>query len=109
MKKWLWLLALPAALACLLSLAQVQALQSAPAATFTVNTTLDLTDDNTGDNLCHTSSNQCSLRAAVQQANSTNGVLIVVPPGVYMLTDTVNADLSLNNSMVISGAGSAAT
>ena len=57
--------------------------------TFTVNATVDQVDDNTGDGLCHTSANTCSLRAAIMQANhlSTNGrVIINVSPGTYQLT-----------------------
>ena len=57
--------------------------------TFTVNTTVDKVDDNTGDGLCHTNANTCSLRAAIMQANhlSTNGrVEITVPAGIYPLT-----------------------
>jgi predicted outer membrane repeat protein len=60
--------------------------------TYNVNTTADLIDDNVADGLCHTSANNCSLRAAVIQANhlaTQNTVAeIHVPPGVFVLTRT---------------------
>jgi hypothetical protein len=44
-------------------------MQASPTTTFNVDTTLDEAVDNTADNLCHTASNHCSLRVAVQQVN----------------------------------------
>ena len=46
---------------------------AAPAATFTVNNSGDAGDANTADGICATSTNVCTLRAAVQQANATAG------------------------------------
>ncbi|MEO7326683.1 MAG: choice-of-anchor Q domain-containing protein [Dokdonella sp.] len=68
----------------------IQAMQ-----TFTVNSTQDLIDDNTSDNVCHTAANTCTLRAAVMQANRSpgEGATINLPPGTYVLTRTpANAD-----------------
>src|SRR5450755_2008071 len=45
--------------------------------TFTVTSTGDEADDNTGDGLCHTSAGTCTLRAAVQQANA-GGVPVAI-------------------------------
>ena len=41
------------------------------ASTFTVNSTADLGDTGAADGLCVTSDGQCTLRAAIQQANAT--------------------------------------
>ncbi|HYP52167.1 MAG TPA: right-handed parallel beta-helix repeat-containing protein, partial [Pyrinomonadaceae bacterium] len=41
--------------------------------TFIVNSTLDAADSNTGDGLCNDGANNCTLRAAIQQANATAG------------------------------------
>jgi CSLREA domain-containing protein len=43
----------------------------AAAATFTVNTTADLPDTAPGNGVCATSAGSCSLRAAIQEANTT--------------------------------------
>jgi CSLREA domain-containing protein len=46
-----------------------------PTLAFVVNVTTDAPDANTGDGLCQTATpGQCSLRAAIQQANATAGV-----------------------------------
>lgn len=48
--------------------------QPAAAQTYTVNSTADLPDSNTGDGLCETSvPSTCTLRAAIEQANSNSG------------------------------------
>ncbi len=46
---------------------------NAVAATFIVNSTGDGGDSNLADNLCNDGSGNCTLRAAIQQANSTAG------------------------------------
>ncbi len=57
------------------------------AVVFTVNSTLDEPNDLTVPGVCHTASNTCTLRAAVMQANRTNGIAtIMLPPGIYKLT-----------------------
>lgn len=65
------------------------------AVTFDVNVTLDVADPNLGDGLCDvdpgTAGSQCSLRAAVQQANllpstGDNPHLVNVPAGTFTLT-----------------------
>ena len=99
--------ALALALAGLLALAQTT--RAGPATTFTVDTPVDESDDNLADNACHTVSNHCSLRAAVQQADQLSGVIIALPAGTYILTDTLNGDLNLNADMRIAGAGAATT
>src|SRR2546425_8188017 len=64
-------------------------LGSAPvlAATFTVDSTLDAVDAAPGDGVCATSGGQCSLRAAIQEANALAGPnTIELPAGTYVLT-----------------------
>src|SRR5262249_34753776 len=45
----------------------------APAATFTVNNDTDTNDTDPGDGVCHDSADDCSLRAAIQEANALPG------------------------------------
>src|SRR5260221_8739452 len=57
------------------------------AATFVVNTTADTADANPGDGICADSSNACSLRAAVQEANALAGAdTIQLAAATYVLT-----------------------
>jgi CSLREA domain-containing protein len=82
-----------------------QSTQAAPTvSTLNVNTTIDAIDDNAGNGICHTVANQCSLRAAIMEANKfTTPVTINIPSGVYILsippitpTDGItNGDLNL--------------
>jgi CSLREA domain-containing protein len=60
----------------------------AAAAIFTVNSTQDLHDADTGDNLCETLvlGEQCTLRAAIEQANALDG------------TDEINFSSALNGT-----------
>src|ERR687895_891342 len=64
---------------------------------FTVNNTRDEVDTNPGNGLCQTFSGpgQCSLRAAIQEANASIGAdTIIIEPGVYELeVPTLNEDL----------------
>jgi CSLREA domain-containing protein len=59
-----------------------------PQITFTVNTANDTHDASPGPNpVCADASNQCSLRAAVEEASAFAGtVSINVPPGTYTLS-----------------------
>jgi LPXTG-site transpeptidase (sortase) family protein len=57
------------------------------AATFTVTNTIDLVDDSPGDGICRTAGNDCTLRAAVQEANNLPGDdTIILGAGTYTLT-----------------------
>lgn len=91
---------------------------TALAATFTVNTTSDDVDANLADDACETvaGGGDCSLRAAVQQANASAGTdEIVVPAGVFSLITpgndnvAVTGDLDITQSVTIRGAGADAT
>ena len=87
---------------------------SAPA-TFAVNDTTDLVDDNPGNGFCHTAVNTCTLRAAITEANYTNGATVSVPAGTYFLTIPNTGDfddrgaLKIRKDTAISGAGAAVT
>ena len=75
------------------------------AATFTVTAATDEDDDNPGDGVCHTAGGQCTLRAAIEEADATVdqdviaiGVTgpIVLLAGLPPITD---------NGLVITGSG----
>lgn len=91
--------------------------QSANAATFTVNSTADGVDANPGDGACATSAGACSLRAAIQEANSLAGDdTINLPVGTYQLTIAgtgedagATGDLDLLSNITILGGGASRT
>lgn len=78
--------------------------QNLSAATFNVNTLNDTSDVNTADGLCQDSFGNCSLRAAVQQANST-----AVADTIYLAAGThcvgsyigITADLTIKKNMLM--------
>ena len=91
---------------------------AAQAATFTVDSTGDAPDASTTAPACETAAPvRCTLRAAIQQANSdpASADEIIVPAGNYALTlaagdDTAaTGDLDVTGSVVIQGAGAGAT
>ncbi len=84
--------------------------------TFSVNQAGDFTDSNLSDGVCDVSptivGDQCTLRAAVQQANANTGAnTIILPAGTYVLSlsgiDATAAagDLDINDALAINGAG----
>lgn len=83
----------------------------ATAATFNVVTVADAADSNSGDGICSASSagNQCTLRAAIGQAQFTPGAdKIVLGAGTYQLLDGLG-QLSVTSSVTIEGAGARTT
>src|SRR5689334_20201785 len=90
---------------------------STMAAVFTVDSTDDAVDANPGDGHCATAAGQCTLRAAVQEANATPGAdTIMVPAGTYNLKlpgidedAAATGDLDLAGDVTIVGAGSKTT
>ncbi|WJH32737.1 hypothetical protein N6H14_20950 [Paenibacillus sp. CC-CFT747] len=82
------------------------------AATFTVNSFIDAPDTTTSDNQClNTSLNQCTLRAAIMQANAQPGAdTIILPAGTYTLMlagmdedESLSGDLDINSDITIIG------
>lgn len=85
----------------------------ADAAPFNVNTTSDGADA-VINGICATAGGQCSLRAAIQEANaSPDEDTIEVPAGTYLLSvadaDDSSPDLDIANPVTIHGAGPLAT
>jgi hypothetical protein len=99
-------------------------------ATFTVNSSIDLVDLLPGDGLCDAGGGQCTLRAAVQEANAwpgddiirfdaaLNGVPIVltIPPvdecpplGCFNEVQPASGDLDITESLTVIGNGAANT
>jgi CSLREA domain-containing protein len=59
--------------------------QAAPV-TFVVNSTFDAVDANVGDRTCRTSAGDCTLRAAIQEANANPGSDVIhIIPGTYAI------------------------
>ncbi len=86
------------------------------ASTYVVNSTADLPDADQGDGLCLALNGQCTLRAAIMQANFSAGPdTITLPAGVYQLTRpgdddlAVLGDLDITDDLIIQGAGSSVT
>src|SRR6266496_1604948 len=104
------LLALGLALVAGLGLSIRPGPAAAATLTFQVTTTTDAPDASPGDGICADAAGQCTLRAAVQEADaqpSGSAVTIVVPAGTFPLKLGV---LSLTaNTITVQGAGAAAT
>jgi uncharacterized repeat protein (TIGR01451 family)/CSLREA domain-containing protein len=86
------------------------------AVTFVVNTTADTADAVPGDGKCADSSNACSLRAAVQEANALAGPdTIVLSAAIYVLSGAagddaaLSGDLDITGDLTLTGAGTAST
>ena len=84
------------------------------AETYTVNTTADTVDINIGDGICADTSSpaKCSIRAAIQEANSDTTIdTISIPEGIYNLSisgsgedNAATGDLDIINPLNILGA-----
>lgn len=98
------------ALALLLSLfGSGPAVQPALAASFVVDTTNDTNDANPGDGACADSAGDCSLRAAIEEANALAGAdTITLPAGTYTLTSGAQLP-SVTSEITLDGAGSGST
>ncbi len=105
------------AVACLAVALLVGRPAAGDAATFVVDSTLDVADLTPADALCKTPAGACTLRAAIQQANTLAGVdTIEVPAGYYQLTIAgtgedlaATGDLDVTQSVVIRGTGAPGT
>ena len=82
--------------------------------TLTVNSTVDSVDASPGDGLCADANGECTLRAAIMEANTNVNVSNVdVPAGSFLLTipgsgenESARGDLDITSEMTIVGAGS---
>jgi CSLREA domain-containing protein len=84
---------------------------TAQAVTFNVNTSTDTHDNNRGDGICRDSSGKCSLRAAIEENNTSNANAII---NIGARTINLNSaagygQLEVTAGGVINGAGSAST
>jgi CSLREA domain-containing protein len=72
---------------------------------FFVTSTADLVDSNPGDGACATSQSNCTLRAAIMEANTLGGrQTINLPSGTYLLTRTgSNEDAARRGDLDITG------
>jgi trimeric autotransporter adhesin len=96
-------------LIAILSLGQHWQSPVAHAATFTVSSTADAPDAAPGDGICraNTFPPRCTLRAAIEEANSgINADTINLPAGTYTLT---LGELVVTNAMTLNGAGATNT
>ena len=87
------------------------------AATFVVNTTVDTLDSNLGNGVCADAGSNCSLRAAISEANALAGADIITL-GAVAYTQTLDApdensnaggDWDITSDITINGAGQAVT
>jgi CSLREA domain-containing protein len=88
-----------------------------PLPVLNVTSTNDAVDANIGDGVCDDGTGNCTLRAAIQEANDCPGPdTINVPAGTYLLTiagtgeqAAATGDLDITDELTINGAGSATT
>jgi CSLREA domain-containing protein len=93
------------------------AMQRANAAIFTVNNSADTVDSSPGDGNCADAFGNCTLRAAVMEANALAGAhTINLPAGTYSLViagryenAAATGDLDITGDLTITGAGAALT
>src|SRR5215470_4293428 len=89
----------------------------AQAKLFNVNSTQDAVDVDPGDGICATATGECTLRAAIQEANALPGPdEIFVPGAVYTITIpganedcAASGDLDITDDLMITGGGAQAT
>jgi len=91
-------------------------LVTVPATILTVSSTSDARDANPGDGDCDDGAGNCTLRAAIMEANALVGAdTVTLPTGTYQLTmggrdDAAHAgDLDITDDLTINGAGADTT
>ena len=83
--------------------------------TFIVDTTIDAIDANPGDGVCDDGAGNCTLRAAIMEANAVSGAAtITLPAGTYTLSiagvsPQFSGSLAILDDLTISGAGADTT
>ncbi|HEV7646304.1 MAG TPA: choice-of-anchor Q domain-containing protein [Pyrinomonadaceae bacterium] len=106
-----------AVLAAMITLCFTIGVSSASAATFVVNTTADTQDANPGDGSCADAGSNCSLRAAISEANALAGDdTVTLPAGTYTQSlvaadedNNAGGDWDLTSNIILNGAGQANT
>ncbi len=89
----------------LLFLAAATTLTGCPGgAVLSVNTTADTKDTNPGDGVCEDAAGQCSLRAAIEEANQGQGAEIRLVSGETYFLGAVRESLKVEKNITISGA-----
>jgi CSLREA domain-containing protein len=102
------------------ALAAIVVTASAPLAAvdgFVVDSEVDAVDAEPGDGNCASAAGECTLRAAIQEANANYAPdLVSIPEGFYQLSlpgtgedEAASGDLDIVGELVIEGAGTAAT
>ena len=84
---------------------------------FVVNITTDTQDANPGDGVCSDPGGNCSIRAAIMEANALPGADVInIPGGVYLLSIVgsgedlcLTGDFDINSDLVIIGASAVNT
>ena len=85
-----------------------------PGCDIVVNSTVDEPDADATDGACATAAGDCTLRAAIQEANARDAV-VLIPRGTYVLTrhgldnDASHGDLDITHPMRVIGAGQSRT
>ena len=83
--------------------------EQAKAASFSVNATTDAVDANVGDGVCDVSlaapGAQCTLRAAIQEANALGGFDSITVSNAVSTINLTIADLFITSSLSITGNG----
>jgi CSLREA domain-containing protein len=88
-----------------------------PLAPLNVTSTADAVDASIGDGYCDDGTGNCTLRAAIQEANACAGAdIITLPAGTYILAiagtgedAAATGDLDITDELTITGAGAATT
>ena len=110
-------LALIGAILALLLITASDGAVHAQGVTFTVNSTADAADNNPGDGLCDPGTGNCTLRAAIMEANALAGAdTITLPAGNYTLAiagisedAATTGDLDITDDLTINGPGAVGT
>ena len=84
-----------------------------PDPNISVDSTIDTVDSNPGDGFCTDAQGECTLRAAIMEANNlVDPDVIVLPAGTYTLTiggsgenQAMTGDLDITSKLTIVGAG----
>ncbi len=85
--------------------------------TFAVNSNADAVDANPGDGVCASSNGDCTLRAAIQEANALAGTDTIDLPGdTYRISiagaeenKAATGDLDILDDLILNGAGASVT